>query len=241
MNLANFNSSISRSAALCAELGISPTVITPTSLKVNDKFNHVALSSTATHESIYFAGLDYSHYNFILSDYSYFQFSYVQIFNNDLLEDKFELRLAFYPNPINTADDGLPESTVNQLLAFNEMFLDDDWTFEEYSQALCELQVNVTVPIIRYDMSEDQFQRINHPKAHMHIGVNNTSRIATEKIFTPELFTAFILSNFYRDQWESVSGDSFQLEQSYQRIKNNCSSLSSTHYCGLQSSIINIV
>ncbi|ELI6426909.1 DUF2290 domain-containing protein [Vibrio harveyi] len=241
MNLTNFNASITRSAALCKELGLNPTVIAPTSLKVNDKFNQVALSSAATHESIYFAGLDNSHYNFILSDYSYFQFSYVQIFNNEDLEDKFEIRLAFYPNPINSADEVLPESTTNQLLAFNEMFLDDDWTFEEYSQALCELQVNVTVPIIRYDMSEEQFKRINHPKAHMHIGVNNTSRIATQKIFTPELFTAFILSNFYRDQWEAISGDTFELEKNYQRVKSSCSSLSSTHFCSLQNSIINIV
>lgn len=241
MNQATFNSSIVRSVELCQRLRLEPIVIAPTSLGVNDAFNAVALSATASHESIYFSGLENRQYNFILADYSYFQFSIIPIYNKPELEDKFELRMAYYPNPMNSTDDLMPESPTNQLMFFNQLYLEEEWTFEEYSQALCEMQANVTVPIIRYDMSEDQFKRVNHPKAHIHIGISNSSRIATNRIFTPELFTAFVLNNFYREYWEESSGNSFDMERFYSTKKNECSVLSEGHYCNIQSSILNIV
>ncbi|MCG9665816.1 DUF2290 domain-containing protein [Vibrio mediterranei] len=240
MNESAFNSSIVKSAQLCARIGLEPVVTCPSSLKVCDAFNAVALSATATHESIYFSGLENKQYNFLLPDYSYFQFSYTPILSKPHLEHCFELRMAYYPNPINSNDELMPESPDNQLMVYNQLFMENEWSFEEYSQALCELKANVTVPIIRYDMSEDQYRRLNHPKAHIHLGVNNSSRLATNKIFTPELFTVFVLSNFHRAYWEACSGSDFEMEQFYAESKNNCPNVSDDHFCDLQSRLLNI-
>ena len=240
MNLTTFNRSIIKGAEICNELGLDPAVVCPTTLKVNSEFNKVALLHNATHESIFFEGLNRRYYNFILKDFSYFQFSYTEITQDPNLVDKYDIRFAYYPNPANSYD-RKPESTLDQLHIFSEFYLNGDWEFEEYSQALSELQVNIRAPIIRYDMSESQFKKVNHPKAHFHIGINNSSRMATNRIFTPELFTMFILNLFYRNEWENLSGEDFSLECRMELLKNNCENLNEQHFCGVQDGIINII
>ncbi|WP_370883884.1 DUF2290 domain-containing protein [Enterobacter cloacae complex sp. 2015409] len=245
MNIKNFNNGITRSMAICTTLNLEPKMVFPVSLKVNQRFNNVALRDGATHEDIYFSGLNEGYYNFILNDFSYFHFSFQEVqhtIGNPKLVYPYEIRMAFYPNPMNSSTyTDTPDSPTDLLQTYHKYFIDDEWSFEEYTQALCELKANISTPILRYDLSEDQHKRINHPIAHLHLGVNNSSRIATNKIFTPELFTTFVLSNFYREKWEILSGSDLKMDIQYQRTKNSCITIKSDFYCDLQRGALNIV
>lgn len=245
MEQKNFDSGIVRAMEICTRLNLEPRMVAPVSLKVNKNFNNVALMSGATHEEIFFAGLNEGYYNFILNDFSYFHFSFREVKSQPgkpQLSYPYEIRMAFYPNPMNTSTyTDSPDSPTDLLQTYHQYYLEDEWSFEEYTQALCELRSNITTPILRYDLSEDQHKRITHPIAHLHLGVNNSSRIATNKVFTPELFTTFVLSNFYRVQWELTSGSDLKLDIEYLRTKSNCKNITSDFYCDIQSGALNIV
>jgi hypothetical protein len=245
MKQQNFDRGIVRAMGICIKLGLEPKMLCPISLKVNKNFNKVALVSGSTHEEIYFAGLDEGYYNVILNDFSYFQFSFRELKpepGKPKLSYPYDIRMAFYPNPMNadTYSD-TPDSPTDLLQTYHQYYIDDEWTFEEYTQALCELRANITTPILRYDLSEEQHKRINHPIAHLHLGVNNSSRIATNKVFTPELFTTFVLSNFYREKWELLSGSDLTLDLDYKRAKSNCATIKSDFYCDVQRGALNFV
>lgn len=245
MKQQHFDSGIVRAMAICTKLGLEPKMVSPVSLKVSKGFNKIALMGGATHEEIYFAGLNEGYYNFILSDFSYFQFSYRELKpdpKKPKLSYPYELRMAFYPNPMNSSTyTDEPDSPTDLLQTYHQYYLEDEWSFEEYTQALCELRANISTPILRYDLSEPQHKRVNHPISHLHLGVNNSSRIATNKVFTPELFTTFVLSNFYRTNWELLSGSEFKLDQEYKRAKTNCTTIKSDFYCDVQRGALNII
>src|SRR5215472_6389700 len=59
-------------------------------LGVNEGFRDLILSDESRYVTVYLAGLNLSHYNFLLVDYSYFQFSW---------SDPDCVRYAYYPNP----------------------------------------------------------------------------------------------------------------------------------------------
>lgn len=245
MNQRDFDKGIIRAMEICKTLGLDPQMVTPVSLKVNKEFNKVALVEGTTHEDIYFSGLNEGYYNFILNDFSYFHFSFQDVIakpGKPLLSYPFEIRMAFYPNPMNASSyTSSPESPTDLLQTYHQYYINDEWSFEEYTQALCELRANITTPMLRYDLSEEQHKRVNHPIAHLHLGVNNSSRIATDRIFTPELFTNFVLSNFYRVQWELFSGSDFKLDIAYNRTKIGCIKINKNFYCDVQCGVLNIV
>lgn len=74
MKQRHFDSGIVRAMAICTKLGLEPKMVCPVSLNVSKGFNKIALMGDATHEDIYFAGLNEGYYNFILSDFRIFSF-----------------------------------------------------------------------------------------------------------------------------------------------------------------------
>lgn len=235
MRLTDFNKSISAAAQFLDKLKMVREVSNPTSLPVNKDFNFTSFSDSATHESIFFCGLELSHYNFILIDYSYFQLSISK--EGDLAE----CRLAFYPNPMSDYDGKKPESPISEIQFYEQMFNEGTIDYEELSQALSEIQVNVTTPIIRYDLSHSQFDRIVHPVAHFHLGLHNSSRIATNKIISPEYFVMFIIRTFYFNHWQSNNCEEFSLETNFHKLKDQLTCIECQKYCELQQGMFNLI
>lgn len=229
----NFNQSIVKAYSFLHRLELIKEIINPTSLPISKEFNYTAFSEQCTHQDIFFKGLELSHYNFILVDYSFFQLT----LNKE--GEHSECRLAYFPNPMSGS--GKPESPISELSFYEELFLDGDIDFEQLSQALCEIQINISSPIIRYDLSYSQFSKLSHPAAHFHLGVNNSSRIATNKVFTPEYFAMFIARTFYFSEWQKSNCEQFSLELEFSNLKRQLSTISDENFCNVQKGLLNLV
>src|SRR4051812_4084998 len=77
-------------ALINGQLSLGKLLTSNRSLPVDDLFRDVAIDSTSSYEQIYKTGLSRAHYNFLLNDYSYFQFTW---------DNKSSWRLAYFPNP----------------------------------------------------------------------------------------------------------------------------------------------
>lgn len=55
---------------------------------------------------------------------------------------------------------------------------------------------------LRVDTHPNQYNKVNHPLSHLHIGHGNESRVPIKRIMTPLAFTGFVISTFYPSEWE---------------------------------------
>src|SRR5271167_3266702 len=90
MDARSVQRSISKSWTAVDQMGLGRSFANPTSLRVMEAFRDISLAKDARYEEIYRRGMELVHYNFMLADYSYFQFSW---FGND------NVRYVYYPNP----------------------------------------------------------------------------------------------------------------------------------------------
>lgn len=170
------------------DIGIVRTVSTLHSLSVNAEFNEIALDSDSMYKEIYLRALSLSYYNFLLEDYSVFQFS---------MKSEDEWRLAYLPNPwvtgVSTA-----LSSISEWEALEEIGLYDQ---EDVAMLLGELPYHSSVPAIRFEYSAEQYAEFTHPGGHFHIGRDTDNRWATSRKFSPLLFVMMITKLYYRDKW----------------------------------------
>lgn len=159
------------------------------SLLVHDEFKSVALDPISDYEDVYKTGLEYLHYNFLLSDYSYFQFSFDKVGGMECY------RYAYYPNPYYYLDDR--DDFIREMITEKEVFAID----EIYLQYLDESETSYIRPPIRYDYEPSSYTPGRHPAGHMHVGVFQGSRIAVRRLFKPLTFALFIVKNFYPGYW----------------------------------------
>ena len=68
--------SIAKSWRAIHELGLGASFANPVSLPVSTDFRDISLAPDARYEEIYRKGMELVHYNIMLTDYSYFQFSW---------------------------------------------------------------------------------------------------------------------------------------------------------------------
>lgn len=227
-----FNRSIVRGYQFLNDVGLAKECIVPTSLPINKSFNLVALGDDCTHESTFFCGLTNNYYNFSINDYSYFHFSLTKDGN------ELECRMAFYPNPLSEMDENMT-SPQESIIVYQELFANGDINFEELSQALSEVSPKISTPIIRYDVSYKQWKRVLHPVAHIHLGINNPSRIATDKIFTPEFFTMFVIRTFYSQYWSSNQENDFALDLQFNSLKGRLGKVQEHKFCAIEKGSLN--
>lgn len=175
-------------------LGLGETFSGPMPLSVNVQFRDLLLSSGSSYRSVYLAGLEMSHYNFLLADYSFFQFGWDS-------EDK--VRYAYYPNPFavsflsETADLAYLRAEVRAGMITNE----------EYLEVLQEAPFDPRVPTVRYENAPDQFKGLAHPCSHFHFGHLSEDRWPLNRILTPLAFTLLILKFYYGDLWRARGDD----------------------------------
>ncbi len=80
---------------------------------------------------------------------------------------------------------------------------------------------------LRYEYAEHEYRRLIHPCAHLHLGWQREGRIPVRRVWTPELFTAFVIRNVFADSWFSSQNtniadmDGYKSELVFKREKQN--------------------
>lgn len=160
--------------------------------------------------------VDRRHLNFFIGDGDILQFSFFEQGRT------FSLRYAFFGSPYRSfekstdpvsvtseevasmLDDGMfkslpSEQSVEDISKVESSEEEDQWLGAgvaldgEPSQP----EVDGAGLSLRYEYAEDEYRRLVHPCAHLHVGWRREGRIPVRRIWTPELFTAFVLRNIF--------------------------------------------
>jgi hypothetical protein len=238
MNEKEFFGSIRKSNDLLESIGLLTAFVNPSFLMPNEDFNKISLKFDSKYEEVFLVGLEKQYFNLILKDYSYFQFNF------RIAEDPKNghlnpfARYAFYPNPFEKADEVFFE--MHGLYKMGEL------DFEDYSQALSEAKLSMKRTPVRYDLSFKQYRKVYHPAAHFHFGISENSRIATDKLFSPLLFTMFILNMYYINDWVGFNDkkEEYFLDKKYIDLVKSSISIkefnekSNEFFCSIQEALI---
>ncbi len=81
-------------------------------------------------------------------------------------------------------------------------FVIDEFSDEEFLRD--EELIEIIPTPIRYDYNPETFSPISHPIGHIHIGLQNSIRIATNFILNPISFLLFCLRQMYSDYWNII-------------------------------------
>lgn len=190
MKQCDFEKSIREAFSLLVKVGLSSwdQKITLRNLEPPEEFRRVAYSSEITYQEVYKTGLRYRAYNFVLSEYSYFQFWH------DSRNDPRVLRYAYYPNPFDIT---LAQKVGSERgVRYGNLDIEDI-----YQQALEDSPLIIGKPPIRYDLDFDGHREAMHPSAHLTVGAFVNNRWPVSRVLTPRLFVLFVCKNYYPDQW----------------------------------------
>ena len=174
------------------ELEIGRTVSSVNSLKVNPRFNIVALEDTSNYRDIYLAAVSLSYYNVMLLDYSIFQFSWT----ND-----HTWRLAYLPNPWVAGVHGVEERIREweNLEALGEL------SDEDVANLISELPYFGSIPPIRFEYAVNQYREMIHPAAHFHLGRHTENRWPVARTLNPLTFAMLVSKLYYPAAWDAKS------------------------------------
>jgi len=194
MDRSRFESSISSAWAAAQALKLGETFSNGGSLPVNVDFRDLILNPTTPYEEIFLFALRNSNYNFLLSDHSFFQFTWTA-------ED--DVRYAYYPNPYLGPD----ASQLMQYKSRLELFAAEMISYDDFLNLLGDTIGQGRIPVIRYENAPCQYKELLHPCSHFHIGLHGDDRWAVRRIITPQAFTLIILKNYYGTLWRASKAD----------------------------------
>lgn len=160
-------------------------------LEPHPEFRRVAYSAETSYQDVFKAGLRYRAYNFVLHEFSYFQFWH------DSKHEARVLRYAYYTNPFDIA---AADQSVSQWCAAESIINCDDL----YQQVLDDSHVVIGKPPIRYDLDLDGHRESIHPCAHLTVGAHMNNRWPVARVLTPKLFVLFICKHYYPDFWTKM-------------------------------------
>ncbi|MGH1378716.1 MAG: DUF2290 domain-containing protein [Alphaproteobacteria bacterium] len=228
MDARTFNKSILQSWELVSALSLGLTVSTPVSLSVNLEFRDFAFSNNTQYSDLYRLGLKLKHYNILLKDYGYFQFS----------QQDENIRFAYYPSTHNSQDSEIISDLSQDL---NSGLI----SLEDYSAFLEEMQESVTIPTIRYECSFGQYKPFWHPCAHFHIGHHYDNRWPVKKILSPLAFTMIIIKKYYGDSWEEHDDDTHpyknKMNEEMAKVKKLCPTLDDVYFTQKENEIFHFL
>lgn len=187
MNKAEVQSGILRSWNAVDKLKLGMTLSQTMPLEVDGDFRDIALSPESSYPALYLCGARKSNYNFMLSDYSYFQFS---------CSGEYEVAYAYYPNPFGNG--------MRDISRWRELFESEMVTEAEFEAFMSNLPIFIKQPVIRYENSRKQYDELKHPCSHLHIGYHRDNRWAVGRVLTPAAFTLFVLKQYYPEQWANI-------------------------------------
>ena len=195
MDRRDVQNGIMRAWSAVEYLALGETISNPSPLSVNEEFRNVILDGRSTYFDIFMCGLRLSHYNFLLSDYSFFQFSWSVVDN---------VRYAYYPNPFIPYGE---QDGISRLKRLRELLQAEMITYEEYLSILRDAKADPRAPLFRYENAPDQHKGLTHPCSHFHIGNSPEGRWAINRVLTPLAFTLLIFKYFYTGAWSEIGAD----------------------------------
>ncbi len=224
---ADVQTGVYRSWGLVEELGLGETFSSPVPLGVNEEFRDIALNPDSSFVDVYMAGLKLSHYNFLISDYSYFQFSW---------QKENYVRFAFYPNPFAA---GRPEQSLVAFKRQRDLLAAGLITQEEYLSIIRDAQAEIRIPLIRYENAPDQHKSLRHPCSHLHIGFHSDNRWPVNRLLTPLAFTLNVMKQYYGEIWRLIGSDDkapaeCRFEQLLIDEKQNCRIISDEFFMEIE-------
>lgn len=187
MNRDDFNASIRAIHGFYCDEKLVESAVYLVALPRSEVFNKISLTTTV-YEKVFEAGLSLSHYNFILRDLSFFQFSH----SSDQ-----EWALAYYPNPRIS---GCPDA-FREFIDLKAAMENGELSEEEFSALASSLHVGNYIPRIRFEYSESQYRPVRHPGAHFHIGMSGEDRWPSSRKLSPLTFGLLIAKHYYPDLW----------------------------------------
>jgi hypothetical protein len=158
------------------------------------------MSLNPDYKELYRIALRNRDYNFLLTDYSFFQFAHRRE------GDDFSIRFAYYANPYKSM-------SLDDVI---EIF--DGADYELYLQLLEEREERSDALVIRYEVATRDYVELRHPTAHFHFGLHD-ARWPVDKILSPMTFAMFIAKLFYPSCWNKAADDQLASE------KHACSQL----------------
>ncbi|QVM89727.1 DUF2290 domain-containing protein [Pseudomonas entomophila] len=179
---------------IAEKLTISEIFSNPAPLPINHEFRDIILSPQATYIDVYNKALKLSHYNILLSDYSFFQFS---------IEGENNVRYAFYPNPYVSNGD----EYHNWFESRQEMVQAGMLGHEEFLSLLSDKVGIGSVPLLRYENAPAQRTKFHHPCSHFHIGFHSENRWAVRRLLTPSAFALLVYKHYYGANWRTAGDD----------------------------------
>jgi hypothetical protein len=190
MDRRDIQNGIFRSWQFVESMDLGETFASGAPLEVRPEFRDLVLRSETDYVTIYLAGMNWSFYNFVLFDFSFFQFSW----SSDQ-----SVRYAYYPNPFS--------SKVEDLKRRKELVEAGMITEEENLVILREEGIDPRTPLIRYEYAPEQYKELLHPCSHFHIGHHDDNRWALNRILSPLAFTLLILKHYYGPTWKESGTD----------------------------------
>lgn len=161
--------------------------------------------------TIFDKAMENADYDLLLSDFSFFQFSYAGT------DEGTKIRYAFYeaPRRYPTYEEFL------RVYGFDSKECGDCFD-SEYEQAIIEARLKTSVVPVRYDCGPTH-KALEHPYCHIHVGFDNEVRIPLSRSLTPQAFVAFTVRQVYREAWiEALKDEEFR--KLYQEVKVGCPS-----------------
>jgi hypothetical protein len=188
--------------------------------KFSDEF--IKISQKNDYSNIYKTAMEYSDYDFILKDDSFFQFS-CTLNGGDV--EKGSIRYSYYQNPLEypTYEDFLEQNGFLYEECRDEFILD-------YEQEIAESKLKENVTYIRYDYDYALYEPVHHPISHIHFGHNNNIRVAVSKILTPEKFVIFILRNIYNKDWDKLYKSNNEFKKTCINGKKRCKKINHKYF-----------
>lgn len=178
--------------AFLDENGLLQQTYTTAPLRPSEEFLSYAMSMNPDYKELYRIGLRNRDYNFLLADYSFFQFAY------HVEGDALSARFAYYSNPFVS-------SRIEEVVY-------DGGDYELYLQLLEESEGRSGALVVRYEVATRDYVELRHPTAHFHIGLHE-GRWPVDKILSPKVFAMFITKLFYVDAWSQRSDEQFTEEK----------------------------
>lgn len=181
---------IRESWAAVTDLELGETVTGFGPLPVNEEFRDLLFTDDVSYPELYIAGLELRHFNILLADFSFFQYSWSRLQH---------VRYAYYPNPFVPV-----QSRLADILGLREYVTEGLLSHEDFlTQLNQQLSSNRLAPI-RYENAPSERKPFVHPCSHLHVGHGNVGRWPVAKQLTPLAFTLFVVKHHFPDVWKRL-------------------------------------